>query len=192
MRTRLTVGAVVGIAGFLTGVLLFFALTGCSAGGGSGGGSGSGAAGSSSQGGSSVQQQARVVWLAYARCVRSHGSPNFPDPQVDAQGKPDFGNSPQVKTEGLQAQGACGSILSRLPAAATGQIPGTPAVLHTEVLFAGCMRRHGLPDWPDPRPDGTFQLAGTPYAAMGKSGPVLTAMQACRQYETFGGIRGAS
>ena len=26
------------------------------------------------------------------------------------------------------------------------------------VLFSRCMRQHGLPDWPDPRTDGTFPL----------------------------------
>ena len=187
MRAGLRIGTLVGVAGFLAGVLLFAVLTGCSTGG-------SGDA-STSGGGqtASVQQQARAVWLDYAHCVRSHGFPNFPDPQVDSQGRASFGNSTQTKTIGRQVQGACGSILNRLPASVRGNTsPVTPARLHQEVLFAGCMRRHGLPDWPDPRSDGTFQLAGTPYANMGKTGPVLTAIQACRAYETFGGVRGSS
>jgi len=187
MRAGLRIGTLVGVAGFLAGVLLFAVLTGCSTGG-------SGDA-STSGGGqtASVQQQARAVWLDYAHCVRSHGFPNFPDPQVDSQGQASFGNSTQTKTIGRQVQGACGSILNRLPASVRGNTsPVTPARLHQEVLFAGCMRRHGLPDWPDPRSDGTFQLAGTPYANMGKTGPVLTAIQACRAYETFGGVRGSS
>ena len=92
---------------------------------------------------------------------------------------------------GRQAQASCGSILSRLPAAAQGRTPVTPAALHQEVLFAGCMRQHGLPDWPDPRPDGTFPLAGTPYANEGKTGPVLTATQACRQYDSLGEFGGS-
>src|SRR5215469_1816674 len=41
--------------------------------------------------GLTVQQQARTVWLHYARCVREHGAPNFPDPQVDSQGRASFG-----------------------------------------------------------------------------------------------------
>src|SRR6516162_8893643 len=187
MRAGLRIGTLVGVAGFLAGVLLFAVLTGCSTGG-------SGDA-STSGGGqtASVQQQARAVWLDYAHCVRSHGFPNFPDPQVDSQGQASFGNPTQTKTIGRQVQGACGSILNRLPASVRGNTsPVTPARLHQEVLFAGCMRRHGLPDWPDPRSDGTFQLAGTPYANMGKTGPVLTAIQACRAYETFGGVRGSS
>ena len=187
MRARLRIGTMVGVAGFLTGVLLFAVLTGCSA-GGSGGASASGGGQATS-----LQQQARAVWLDYAHCVRSHGYPNFPDPRVNSHGGASFGNSTQTKSIGRRVQGACGSILNRLPAAVRGGTTSiTPAQLHQEVLFAGCMRRHGLPDWPDPRSDGTFQLAGTPYASMGKTGPVLTAIQACQAYNTFGGIRGSN
>jgi hypothetical protein len=136
-----------------------------------------------------VQQQARVVWLDYASCVRAHGYPSFPDPQVNSQGKATFGGGPaQNKVIGQQLDHTCGPILRRLPATALGRTPVTPAVLRQERLFAACLRRNGLPQWPDPRSDGTFPLAQTPYATMGKSGPVLTALQACRQYDTFGGI----
>jgi hypothetical protein len=140
---------------------------------------------------SSPQQQARAVWAAYARCVRAHGYPDFPDPQVNSLGKPIFAEPAGAKSIGLRMQGTCGPILRRLPAAAQGRTPVTPAELRQEVLFAGCMRRHGLPEWPDPRPDGSFPLASTPYAHMGKSGPVLAALQACQRYDTFGGIKGA-
>jgi hypothetical protein len=182
---RGALGITIGIAGFLIGVLLFLALTGCAA-----AGAGAGAAASTSQT-SSVRQQAQAVWLDYARCVRAHGAPTFPDPQVDSQGKANFGSSARIKSEATQAQGSCGSILSRLPAGAQGRAPVTAAELHQEVLFAQCMRAHGLAQWPDPKPDGTFPLSGTPYATGGKTGPVLAGLQACRQYNTGGSVKGS-
>ena len=172
MKMRL----VCGIAGLLTGML---AVAGCS-------GAPSHTAATTQ---TSLQQRARTVWLDYAHCVRSHGYPNFPDPAVDSQGKPHFPASPQIKSIGTREQDACGSILNRLPAAATGRTSITAAELHQETLLAACMRRHGLSEWPDPQPDGTFRLAGTPYASMGKSGPVLTAMHACRQFDTHGHVK---
>ncbi|HEY4747355.1 MAG TPA: hypothetical protein VIH38_07310 [Steroidobacteraceae bacterium] len=47
--------------------------------------------------------------LAFARCVRAHGVPNFPDPATDPDGSPVFNlqhagidtQSPQVKAEAL-------------------------------------------------------------------------------------------
>jgi hypothetical protein len=140
----------------------------------------------------SLQQQARTVWLQFAQCVRAHGAPSFPDPQVDSQGHADFGQSPQTKTEASQAQGACGSILNRLPASVTGNAPVTAAKLRELTLFARCIRQHDLPQWPDPQPDGTFRLSGTPYATTGKSPQVQAALHACSQYDAGGSINGGS
>jgi hypothetical protein len=49
--------------------------------------------------------------------------------------------------------------------------------------FAKCIREHGIPEWPDPKSDGTFPIAGTPIQAEGKSsGRLSTAVEACKQY----------
>jgi hypothetical protein len=48
--------------------------------------------------------------------------------------------------------------------------------------FAQCMRDNGIPEWPDPKPDGTFPIIGTPLEAEGKSQRVLGGMNACQQY----------
>ncbi len=37
-----------------------------------------------------VVQQALNVMRKYARCIRSHGVPNWPDPTIDSQGRPFF------------------------------------------------------------------------------------------------------
>jgi hypothetical protein len=38
------------------------------------------------------------------------------------------------------------------------------------------MRGHGFPDWPDPKPDGTFPAAQLPSM---KTPALISAMQAC-------------
>jgi hypothetical protein len=37
-----------------------------------------------------VVQRALNVMRRYARCIRSHGVPNWPDPTIDSQGRPFF------------------------------------------------------------------------------------------------------
>jgi hypothetical protein len=79
----------------------------------------------------SQQEQASILrqMLAYADCMRGHGVPRFPDPQVAPDGWPDFGeigpstgvnlSSPQVKA----AQKACHKLL---PGSPTGTGQGAP------------------------------------------------------------------
>jgi hypothetical protein len=172
------------VAGFMTGALLFFALTGCGAArsgaaGSGAGGSGTGGSGPGSGPALSVQQQSQTIWLRFARCARSHGAPDFPDPNIDSQGHASFPDPGQVKQESLQVQGACGAILSQLPASARNA-PVTAAQLRQLRAFARCLRSHGMPAWPDPKPDGTFPIVGTPLAAGGKSPALISAEQACR------------
>jgi hypothetical protein len=63
--------------------------------------------------------QLQAAWLKYAKCMRSHGVPDFPDPNFSSGGitmqlPPATANSPQFKS----AQQACRSLL---PAGAGGQ-----------------------------------------------------------------------
>jgi hypothetical protein len=176
---RGSVAPLLSAALLAVGSALVVALAGC------GGGSPSAAGGGS---GSTAHTQ--HILDEYAQCVRSHGFPNFPDPRMNANGQLIAGgNQQQVKQAGLQTEHACGNILNHLPPHAGQQSgPVTPAQLALERHFAACMRQHGLPDWPDPGPDGSFRLSTTPYATMGKTGPVLTALDACRQYEHFGHV----
>ena len=52
-------------------------------------------------------QQAMTALRTYARCMRSHGVPNWPDPTIDSEGRPVFNvsahgldphHSPQINT----------------------------------------------------------------------------------------------
>jgi len=107
--------------------------------------------------------------------MRTHGVPNYPDP--DSSGnlpKPDahqFG----VSTSQLQAaQQACQHLLPNSGAAISAesvqecmQAHNCPRLLVQQVLneerrFAGCMRSHGVANWPDP----TIDSGGRPIFAI--------------------------
>ena len=110
----------------------------------------SGSPSSTSSGGSSNSQGAATSQtLAYARCVRSHGVPNFPDPNTGGQ----FNKTTleQLAASNSQYQTATQACAHLLPAGGGGP---TAAELRQEwngmASFARCMRSHGVPNWPDP------------------------------------------
>jgi hypothetical protein len=117
--------------------------------------------GSSPESPASLQQAA----IAYAKCMRSNGVPNFPGP------KPEGGflfnataridpSSPTFKA----AQAKCHKLLPDGgppgPGASTHPSPETLARM---LNIARCMRRHGVYDFPDPRtsvPSNPFGSGG--------------------------------
>jgi hypothetical protein len=117
---------------------------------GCGGGGTSGAAGvasSTTAAGTTTQSGA----LAFARCMRSHGLPKWPDPTDSGV----FDKSKLRQTGYGVSQvravedGACSHLLGATPAGPTI----TPADQADYLEAAACMRSHGYPGFPDP----TFQ-----------------------------------
>jgi hypothetical protein len=98
-------------------------------------------------------------FLAFSRCMRSHGVPNFPDPSSGGiQIRPGQGLNPQ--SPAFQAAGnICRKIL---PGGGPGARKPTKAEFTAGLTFARCMRSHGLPNFPDP-------LASAPAG----SGPII-------------------
>jgi len=92
--------------------------------------------------------------LAYSACIRAHGVPNFPDPRAQggyarsALNAIGGQNSPQL----LSAQKHC-----HAQAVAAGFVH-TPAQIRQhiqqEMAESACMRKHGVPDMPDPNAQG--------------------------------------
>jgi hypothetical protein len=85
--------------------------------------------------------------LAYARCMRSHGIPDFPDPNPPGSGGQfSLGRidvqSPQFQSADRTCQKQTG--FGRFSAAQRQQ--GLSALLK----YAACMRSHGITNWPDP------------------------------------------
>lgn len=82
--------------------------------------------------------------LAYARCMRTHGVPNFPDPR--ATGGLVVPNDINTDSPAFKrAQQACGHL---------AQSPSTAASSESRKLqllaLAKCMRAHGVSAFPDP------------------------------------------
>lgn len=82
--------------------------------------------------------------LKFARCMRAHGMPNFPDPTssgaLNVAANP---SSPAFRA----AQPACGP----LPAGFSGiPRPASEAQKLVMLRLAQCMRAHGIPNFPDP------------------------------------------
>ncbi|HSS87686.1 MAG TPA: hypothetical protein VLL69_00070 [Streptosporangiaceae bacterium] len=84
--------------------------------------------------------------LGLARCLRTHGVPNYPDPNADGQEPP---NSKQLigTPQGQAAVSACNYWGNRIHNDVTAQ---NQAVRVEYVRFAQCMRSHGLPNFPGP------------------------------------------
>lgn len=85
--------------------------------------------------------------LAFARCMRSHGVPNFPDP--NAGGNFYVGGVNRASPAFRAAQASCRKLMPG---------GGPPSQTHPSAQtlarfrrIAACMRRHGVPDFPDPR-----------------------------------------
>ena len=119
--------------------------------------------------------------LAYARCMRSHGAPNWPDPNNQGQFFKTAADGAKFHAP-ASAYKACVQLLPD-----HGQI--TPAVQHQVTLlalkFAGCMRSHGIPDFPDPT-GGGFEFL--PPAGFNPQSPrVQAAQHACRKYSNAAG-----
>jgi hypothetical protein len=103
--------------------------------------------------------------VAYSRCMRSHGVPNFPDPGSD--GHVPKSAADQLGVSGAQYQTAQQACQSLYPASNGSYDEATrecylagvcPPALVQQMLtvgraFASCMRSHGFTKFPDPTLD---------------------------------------
>jgi hypothetical protein len=127
--------------------------------------SSTGSGGSPGAGGSSTAASA----VAYSACMRTHGVPNYPDP--DSNGNLPKGNAQDlgVSTSQFKAtEQACRHLLPSSDTTFNASLiqclmngdGDCPSALVQRALtegrtFAQCMRNHGVPNWPDPTVDST-------------------------------------
>jgi hypothetical protein len=97
--------------------------------------------------------------LAFAACMRSHGVPGYPDPQVAGSGNgvqvtispgTTNPNSPAFRA----ADRACHHLLPGLVSTS----PRSVQDQEQDLKFTDCMRSHGVPGFPDADRDGAFAL----------------------------------
>ena len=117
--------------------------------------------------------------LDFARCMRDNGVPSFPDPVAKADGSFGFERPQGVAPSALDdALDSCQS-----EAAAAGFDPGTlaqdPEARDQLLAFSRCMRRNGVPDFPDPKPNAAGSLRSIFGNVDLQSPRVQKAMQNC-------------
>jgi len=123
--------------------------------------------------------------LAFARCMRSHRLPDFPDPNANGRG---FGDQQQANQEQSNphfgtALRACQQLLPSAPSLHGKVIPSQTQL----VRFAQCMRSHGVPNYPDPSPNRGL---GTELAQLGinvNSPQFQTILRTCDRLVPHGG-----
>ncbi len=165
-------------AGIIATTILAVLAAGCG-----GGPSSPGAGDSSNPRGSSSSPSA----VAFSACMRSHGVPNFPDPnaggrplEVDAQQLGVSDSLYQVAEQTCKHLLPTGGSLQQLTHQCMlyGDCPQTLVehLMTLERKYAECMRSHGVPNWPDPSisPKGgrpVFDLSGTGISTQSTDSP---------------------
>lgn len=90
--------------------------------------------------------------VGFSRCMRSHGVPNFPDP--DSSGGIPKETVRQLGVSSSQYQAATQACGQLLPGGGnSGRTQAEVQQWWSGMLsFARCMRAHGVSNWPDPAP----------------------------------------
>jgi hypothetical protein len=131
---------------------------------------------SSSSSASGVSANLREAF-AYTQCMRTHGEPNFPDPQ--ANGDTFISPGSGVTLNSAQLPAAVNACQHLEPGGSMSAFtPPTEQNLLLGLRMAQCVRAHGVPNFPDPGgvSTGTQSLG----KAEGQSTQAQNALTKCR------------
>ena len=149
-------------------------------------GSGSGGTGNNST------ATARAKAVKFAECMRTNGVSGFPDPNASGQLTIDaVANGSSVDTNSAAFKQAMSACKDLEPPGFTGP-KVTPQLRTARLAFAQCVRDHGVPDFPDPTPNGPLidtrriPSANTP-AGMSA---LHAAMSKCAEFARSAGVTG--
>jgi hypothetical protein len=158
---------------------------------GCGNGSDSGSSAASHNGTATTREKA----VKFAECMRANGVSAFPDPNASGELTIDaVANGSSLDTSSAafkQAMSACRGL--EPPGFTGGKV--TPSQRTARLEFAKCIRENGVPDFPDPTPNGPLIDTNRIPSLAGKdprSDPGLqAAMQTCREYASAAGVQGS-
>lgn len=167
-------------------------VAGCGGGGSAGAGDSTATSGGNGTSGATGTVSIRAKAVKFAECMRANGVSAFPDPSASGELTIDaVANGSSVNTSSAafkQAIGACRNL--EPPGFTGGKV--TPSQRTARLAFAQCVRKNGVPDFPDPTPNGPLidtrriPSAGT---AAGMSA-LHAAMQKCSTFATSAGVTG--
>jgi hypothetical protein len=95
--------------------------------------------------------------VAFSRCIRSHGVPNFADPKVSGQ-TVRMGSASTVQSPAFQA--AAHSCQRLLPKGPPSSEPPSGQAQARMLAVSACMRKHGISGFPDPSTSPPSNPAG--------------------------------
>jgi hypothetical protein len=137
--------------------------------------------------------------LAFAKCMRSHGISNFPDPtggklDLQVQRTPNSTSVNGVEVNGPAFQSAMKACRPDLPHGGKLTAGQTAQVKAKALAMSKCMRSHGVPNFPDPQfrtGSGGGLAVRITGAGMNPNSPAFQAAQkACGSI--FGGLKGTA
>ena len=112
--------------------------------------------------------------LAYAKCMRSHGEPSWPNPTRQGTFPEEIG---QASNQGRMANFSCRYLL---PDGGNKRTPAEQRVFVADNLaFAACMRSHGFPAFPDPVFQGGGVMISLPQGVDPNSPQFQSAHRTC-------------
>lgn len=123
--------------------------------------------------------------LAFAKCMRAHGVPDFPDP-AQPPPPPAGGQTMQAGSSGgftanpnspsyQRASKECHSLAVASPVTQTQ----ASQMMTAQLRFSACMRAHGVPNYPDPTSTGEIGNNGAIPGVNENSPAVQTAEKKC-------------
>jgi hypothetical protein len=132
----------------------------------------------SSDSGAAANDSERAA-LDFAGCMRNNGVPSFPDPVAKADGS--FGFERPRGVEASVLDEALDSCRSEARAAGIDSLPAAqdPQTRDQLLKFSRCMRRNGVPDFPDPKPNESGSLRNIFGQVDLQSPRVQEAMESC-------------